>query len=75
MPCRVGVRFKEDDYEVLSTGSPIVAVVEMVVTIATRLPRWHSGKESTCQCRGHKREGSVARSKISPGEGNGNPLR
>lgn len=27
MPCRVGVRYKDDDCEVLSTGSPIVAVV------------------------------------------------
>ena len=56
MPCRVGVRFK-DDCEVLSTGSPIVAVVEMVLPTATRLPRWHGGKESTCQRRRHKRGG------------------
>ena len=32
------------------------------------LPRWFSGKESTCQCRRPRKEDS-------PGGGNGNPLR
>ena len=36
------------------------------------LPKWHSGKESTCQCR---RYGLILRSGRSPGMGNGNPLQ
>ena len=36
------------------------------------LPRWLSGKESTCQCRTRRFNPWVRR---SPGEGNGNPLR
>ena len=36
------------------------------------LPRWYSGKESACQCRGHKREGLIPGSGRSPGVGNGN---
>ena len=35
------------------------------------LPRWHSGKESACQCRRPKRQG-LGR---CPGVGNGNPLQ
>ena len=39
---------------------------------AVGLPRWFSGKESTCQCR---RWGSIPRLGRSPGEGNGNLLQ
>ena len=34
----------------------------------TWLPRWHSGKESACQCRRHKK-------RRSPGVASGNPLQ
>ena len=37
--------------------------------------RWHSGKESTCQCRRCKRCSLIPGSGRSPGEGNGNPLQ
>ena len=43
-----------------------------VCCIHSRLPTWHHGKESACQCR---RRGLIPRSEISHGEGNGNPLR
>ena len=36
------------------------------------LPRWLSGKESTCQARD---EGLIPGSGRCPGEGNGNPLQ
>ena len=39
--------------------------------ISFRLPRWLNGKESTCQCRGHRRSW-LGR---SPGEGNANLLQ
>ena len=35
------------------------------------LPKWRSGKESTCQCQKYKR----CKSRRSPGEGNGNLLQ
>ena len=38
------------------------------------LPRWQSGKESACQCRRHRRLGSIPGSERSPGVGNVNPL-
>ena len=38
------------------------------------LPRWHSGEESTYQCRRHKNMGLVSGSGRFPGGGNGNPL-
>ena len=37
-------------------------------------PRWHSGKESVCQCRRCKRHGFSPWVGMIPGEGNGNPL-
>ena len=74
MPCRVGVRFEEDDCDVLSTGPPIVAVGETVVTIATRLPRWRMVKNLPVNAGGAKEEGSVPWSGISPGEEDGSPL-
>ena len=36
------------------------------------LPKWHSGKESTCQCR---RYGLILGLERFPGMGNGNPLQ
>ena len=39
------------------------------------LPRWLSGKKSTCQCKRHKDEGLIPGSGRSPGRGNGNPLQ
>ena len=39
------------------------------------LPRWHSGKESACQCRRHRDMGSIPGSRRSPGIGDGNPLQ
>ena len=38
------------------------------------LPRWHSGKESSCQCRRCRRRGFGVWSGRSTGEGNGNLL-
>ena len=40
--------------------------------IVMGLSRWLSGKEPTCQCRRHKRQGSIPGTEISPGVGNGN---
>ena len=40
-----------------------------------RLPRWHSGQESACQCRRHKKCGFHPGLGRSPGEGNGNLLQ
>ena len=37
------------------------------------LPRWHSSKESTCQCRRHERLSLIPGLGGSPGVGNGNP--
>jgi len=37
------------------------------------LPRWCSGKESTCPCRRHKRHGFNPWLGRSPAGGNGNP--
>ena len=34
------------------------------------LPLWHSGKESTCQCRSHQEGGFVPWVRKSPGIGN-----
>ena len=40
------------------------------------LPKWLSGKESTCQCRRHTRDvSSIPGLGRSPGRGNGNPLQ
>ena len=39
------------------------------------LPGGGNGKEPTCQCRGHKRAGSISGLGRSPGEGYGNPLQ
>ena len=39
------------------------------------LPRWCSGKESTCQCRRLRDAGLIPGSGGSPKEGNGNPLQ
>ena len=39
------------------------------------LPRWHSSKESTCQCRRHERLSLIPGLGGSPGVGNGNPLQ
>ena len=38
-------------------------------------PKWHSGKESPCQCRRHKRCGFNPWVGKIPGVGNGNPLQ
>ena len=39
------------------------------------LPRWHSGKESTCQCRNATYVGSISGSGRSDGVTNDNPLQ
>ena len=39
------------------------------------LPRWHSGKESTCRRRRSKRCGIDPWDRKIPGVGNGNPLQ
>ena len=39
------------------------------------LPRWHSGKESACQCQRHRRRGFVPWVREIPGVGNGNPFQ
>ena len=43
-------------------------------TFMLGLPRWHSGKESACQCRRCKRRDFNAGVRRSPEAGNGNPL-
>ena len=40
-----------------------------------RLPRWRSGKEPACRCRGHKRQGMIPGLGRSSRVGNGNPLQ
>ena len=40
-----------------------------------RLPRWHSGKESTRQSEDGKDVGSVSGLRRTPGGGNGNPFQ
>ena len=42
--------------------------------VSLGLPRWFSGKESTCQCRRWKRPGFYPWVRKIPGVGNGNPL-
>ena len=39
------------------------------------LPKWHSGKESACQCRRHKKHGFDPGSGGSLGKENGNPFQ
>ena len=39
------------------------------------LPRWCIGKEFTCQCRTHRRQGLIPGSRRSSWGGNGNPLQ
>ena len=43
--------------------------------ITIGLPRWLSGKESTCNAGATGDLGSIPRSGRSPGEGHGNPLQ
>ena len=43
--------------------------------MSSELPRWYSGKESTCQCRDAKDAGLVPGLGRSPGVGNGDPLQ
>ena len=38
-------------------------------------PRWHSGKESSCQCRNARDVCSIPGLERSPGVGNGNLLQ
>ena len=40
--------------------------------MAVGLPRWCSGKEYACQCRRHRRPGSIPGLGSSPALGNGN---
>ena len=42
---------------------------------ALGLPRWHNGKESTCQCRRCERHRFSPWVRMTPGVGNGNPLQ
>ena len=44
-------------------------------TYVRGFPEDSAVKESTCQCRRHRRHGSVPGLGSSPGEGNGNPLQ
>ena len=39
------------------------------------LPRWLTGRDSTCQCRSLRRRGFNPWLQKNPGEGNGNPLQ
>ena len=39
------------------------------------LPRWHSGKESLCQCKRHRNASSIPGLARCPGVGNGKPLQ
>ena len=46
-----------------------------ICCVVRGLPRWCSGKESTCQCRRCKRQEFDPWAGRSPGIGNGNPLQ
>ena len=50
-------------------------ITEPKIRASNRLPRFHSGKESTSQRRGCKKSGSIPRWGRSHGVGNGNPLQ
>ena len=39
------------------TGDKALAHGWALAILVVGLPRWHSGKEPTCQCRRHKRQG------------------
>ena len=43
--------------------------------LSVGFPGSTSGKEPACQCRRHKRQGSIPRSGSSPGGGHSNPLQ
>ena len=51
---------------------PILWKYWLILSWPKILPRWRSGKETTCQCR---RPGSIPELEWSPGEGNGNPFQ
>ena len=46
-----------------------------LILIQRKLPRWHSGKESFCQCKDTVDSGLIPRSGRSSGRGNGNSLQ
>jgi len=52
-----------------------VLVFIVLSTQGTGLPRWLSGKESTCQAGDAGDTGLIPGLGISPGKGNGNPLQ
>ena len=63
-------------YECSNTeGESKVTSLCFLISITYILPRWHSGKEPTCQGRRLKRLNSIPRSGRSPGWGNGNRLQ
>ena len=54
---------------------PCTLIYWCVPSYLNGLPKWHSGKESTCQCRRHKRWGLIPASGRAPRVGNGNQLQ
>ena len=48
---------------------------DLDLALISGLPRWHSSKESTCQCRRHRRCGFDSWVRRSPGGGHGSPLQ
>ena len=46
-----------------------------IIILTMGLPRWHSGKKHTCQCRRRKRLWFDPWIKKIPGGGHGNPLQ
>ena len=60
-----------------SANTPLLFSINIVLSRDTDMwhSRWHSGKESACQCRRCKRCSLIPGSGRSPGERNGNPFQ
>ena len=71
MPFKIKIKFLHDDRK--ATGKTIKHFNHHYIRIfKSSLPRWLSGKESTCNA---EDMGSIPGSEKSPGEGNSNPLQ
>ena len=44
-------------------------IIQTTINISTNLPKWHSGKESACQCKRHRKHGFDPRVGEIPREG------
>ena len=62
-------------FSYICIGLFVCIYLSIYLSIYNRLPRWFSGKESTCQFKKHKRHVFNPGSGRSSGIGNGNPLQ